>query len=111
VIGLGQAETADQLAAGKAGEESALLGFAAEDENRQHDQRGLNAHHRAVARVYPFDLARNESVADIVEAGATVLGRDGRTEQADLAHFPEDRRVARSCRKAIWTRGASLPWQ
>ena len=58
-----------------------------------HDERALHAHHRAVARIDALDLARDEAVADVVEAGAAVLGRHRRAEQAELAHLAEDRRV------------------
>ena len=53
----------------------------------------LHAHHRAVAGVDALDLARDQAVADVVEAGAAVGLGDGRPEQAELAHLAEDRRV------------------
>lgn len=37
--------------------------------------------------------SRDQPVADVVEAGATVLLGDGRAQQADLAHLAEDRHV------------------
>src|SRR5690606_10051325 len=41
----------------------------------------------------PLDLARDQAVGDVVEAGAAVLGGDRRAEQAHLAHLAEDRRI------------------
>ena len=47
--------------------------FGAELVDRHHHQRGLHAHHRAVAGVDALDFARDQAVADVVEARAAVL--------------------------------------
>ena len=57
--------------------------------DREHHERALHAHHRAVARVDALDLARDQAVADVVEAGAAVLGRQRRAEQPERAHLAE----------------------
>ena len=44
-----------------------LLLLGAELVDRHHHQRGLHAHHRAVAGVDALDLARDQAVADVVE--------------------------------------------
>jgi hypothetical protein len=93
VVGLGQTEAADPLAGGEFGQVFLALGFGAEFKNRQHHQRGLHAHHRAVAGVDALDLAGDQTVAHVVQAGAAVLLGDGGTQQTQLAHLAEDRGV------------------
>ena len=61
--------------------------------DRIHDERTLHAHHRAVARIDPLDLARDETVGDIAGVGAAVLLRQGHAEEACLAHQAEERRI------------------
>ncbi len=58
--------------------------------DRVHHQRGLDGHCRAIARIHPLDLARDQAVAHIVQPGAAIFGRDGRAEQAQGAHFAEN---------------------
>ena len=70
VIGLGQAEAADPFAGGKLRQVFLALRFRAVGEDREHDERALHAHHRAIARVDALDLARDEAVADVVESRA-----------------------------------------
>ncbi len=89
-VGLGQAEAADQLASGQPRQPFALLLFGAVGVDRVHDERRLDAHRRAIAAVDPLDLARHQPVADIIEAGAAIFGRDRRPEQAELAHLGHD---------------------
>lgn len=86
-----RAAAADPLAAGKLRQIVALLCLAAEREDRQHDVRGLRAHHRAEARIDTLQLARDEAVADMVQAGTAVFRRQGRAQQAERAHLAEDR--------------------
>mmetsp|Transcript_41417 Transcript_41417/g.97041 ORF Transcript_41417/g.97041 Transcript_41417/m.97041 type:complete len:470 (+) Transcript_41417:1594-3003(+) len=90
VVGLGQAKAADPLAGGQHGQVFTLGGLVAELIDRHHHQGGLHAHHRAVARVHPLHLAGDQAVADVVQAGAAVFGRDGGAQQAQLAHLAED---------------------
>ena len=93
VVGLGQAEAADDLAARELGQIFAPLRLAAVGVDRVHDQRGLHRHRRAVAGIDALDLARDQAVGDIAEAGAAVFLRDGRAEQAERAHLAHDRAV------------------
>src|SRR5690606_36861303 len=93
VVRLGQAEATDQLAGRELRQVLALLRLGAEGVYRQHHERALHAHHRAVARIDAFDLARDQAVGDIVEPGAAVLGRNGRAEQAEHPHLAEDLRL------------------
>ena len=93
VVRLGEAEAADPLAGGQLRQVLLLLRLGAELVDRHHHQRALHAHHRAVAGIDALDLARDQPVADEVETGAAVFGRDGRAEQAHGAHFAEDGRV------------------
>jgi hypothetical protein len=60
--------------------------------DRVHDQGRLHAHHGAVAGIDALDLAGNQAVADVIDAGAAVA-LDRRTEEPELAHLAEDRRV------------------
>ena len=63
MVGLGQAEAADDLALGEARQVGVALLVGAELVDRRHHQRGLHAHHRAVGGIDPLDLARDEAVA------------------------------------------------
>jgi len=83
VVGLGQTEAADRLAARQAGQPGALLVFGPEGEDRVHHQRGLHACERAQTGVAALELLGHEPVADGVEPGAAVLRRDGRAEAAE----------------------------
>jgi hypothetical protein len=93
VVRLGEAEAADPFAARQLRQVLLLLRLGAELVDRHHHERRLHAHHRAVAGVDALDLARDDSVADVVHAAAAVLLGDGRAEQAELAHLAEDGRV------------------
>lgn len=62
-----------------------------DDRRRAHG--ALHAHHRAVAGVDALHFTRNQTVAHIVQATATVGFGNGRTEQAGFAHFAEDLRI------------------
>ncbi len=93
MVRLGQAEAADPFA-GRQLRQILLLGrLVAELIDRHHDERGLHAHHRAIAGIDTLDFARDQAVGDVVQAGAAVLFRDGRAEQAQFAHLAEDRGV------------------
>ena len=65
------------------------LRLAAVRVDREHHERALHAHHRPVARVDALDLARDQAVADVIEARAAVFGRQRRAEQPERAHFAE----------------------
>jgi hypothetical protein len=91
-IGLGQAEAADPFTGREPGQEFLALRLGAIGVDRVHHQRGLHRHHRAVAGVDALDLARDEAIADVVDARAAIAV-DGRAEEAHLAHLAEDRGV------------------
>jgi len=67
--------------------------FGAEFIDRHHHQRRLHAHHRAIAGIDPLDFARDQPVADVIQAGAAVLLGNRRPQQAEFAHFTENRRI------------------
>ena len=90
VIGLGQAEAADDLARCELRQILLALRLAAIGEDRVHDERGLHRHGRAVAGIDALDLARDQPIGDIAEPGAAVLFRDGGAEQAERAHLGDD---------------------
>ena len=52
-----------------------LLRLVAVGVDRIHDQRGLHAHHRAVAGIDPLDLARHKPVGHIARARAAIAPR------------------------------------
>ena len=93
VVGLGEAEAADELAARELRQIFAALRFAAVIVDRVHHQRRLHRHRRAVAGIDALDLARDQAVGDIAEAGAAIFFRDGRAEEAERAHLAHDRRI------------------
>ncbi|NRP86583.1 hypothetical protein GFPCMMHI_02490 [Ensifer adhaerens] len=93
MVRLGEAEAADPFASGKLWQIFLLLGLRPESVDRHHDQRGLHAHHRAIAAVDALDLAGDQAVGDITEAGAAIFRRNRRSEQAEFAHLAEDRRI------------------
>src|SRR3546814_3955101 len=66
-VGFGEAEASDQLAAGQFRNIGLLLRLAAEGEDRMDDQRCLDAHRRAIARIDALDLARDQPVGDMAE--------------------------------------------
>src|SRR3546814_2674353 len=67
-----------------------LLRLAAEGEDRMDDQRCLDAHRRAIARIDALDLARDQPVGDMAEPRtAETLGHHC-AEQTQCAHFGHD---------------------
>ena len=54
-----------------------------------HNEAGLNAHGRAIARINALNLACNEPVANVIYTGA-IVPFDGRAQQAELAHLAHD---------------------
>ena len=55
-----------------------------------HHQRGLHRHRRAVAGIDILDLARDQPVGDVAEAGAAVFFRHGGADQAERSHLAHD---------------------
>ena len=90
VVGLGEAEAADPLAGGELGQVLHALLFGAVGIDRMHDQRGLHAHRRAVARIDALDLARHQAVGRVVGGGAAVFLGQGRAQQAERAELVHD---------------------
>ena len=90
MIRFGQAEAADPFAGRQLRQVFHALLFGAVGVDRVHDQRGLDAHRRAVAAVDPLDLARDQAVDDIAHAGAAVALRQRRAEQAEFAELGHD---------------------
>ena len=90
MVGLGEAEAADHLAGREFRQIFAALRLAAIGIDRVHHQRRLHRHQRAEAGIHPLDLARDQPVTDIIQAGAAVFLRDGRADQAERAHFADD---------------------
>src|SRR3546814_17104995 len=54
-----------------------------------HDQGGLDAHRRAVAAVDALDLARDQAVGDVIDAGAAIA-LDRRAQDTEFAAFVHD---------------------
>src|SRR3546814_13898647 len=72
MVGLGQAEAADQLAAAQPRQEALLLFRRAVHVDRRHDQPGLHAARGAAGGIHPFQLARDPAVVDEAAPGTTV---------------------------------------
>ena len=89
MVGLGQAKTAHPLARRQFRQVFLPLRFAAEILDRIHHEARLHTHRRAVAAVDALDLARDQAVTDVVDAGAAVTV-DGRAEKAERAHLVHD---------------------
>ena len=89
-VWLGQAEAADPFARGEPGQVLLALLLRAVGVDRVHHEARLDRHGRAVAAVDALDRAGDQAVADVAEAGAAIFRRDGRAEQAELAHLGED---------------------
>ena len=108
-VGLGQAEAADPLAGGELRQVLPALRVAAVGIDRIHDERGLHAHHRAIAGIDPLDLARDEPIGHVGRARAAELLRD-RQRRAGRPRPSRGRcpgRCARPCSRRS-TRGRSL---
>ncbi len=93
VVGLGQAEAADQLSFREPRQVLLLLGFGAELVDRRHDERALHAHRRPVARIHALQLARDQPVAHVVDSGTAVFGRKRGPQESERAHLAEKRRI------------------
>ncbi len=93
MVGLGEAEAADPLAAREFRQVFLLLPGRAELLDRNHHQRGLHRHHRAIAGIDALDLARDQAIGDIAEPRPAVIRRHRRPEKAEFAHLAEDRGV------------------
>ena len=90
MVGLGQAEAPDQFARGQLGQVLAALLLRAVGVDRVHDQGRLHAHGRAVAAVDALDLAGDQAVGDMVDAGPAVLLGQGGAQKPEGAHLGHD---------------------
>ena len=90
MVGLGQAKAADPLASGQLGQVLLLGRLGPEFVDGHHHQRRLHTHHGAVTGVNALDLARHQSVAHIVQAGAAIGFRNRCTQQTQRTHFAKN---------------------
>ncbi len=90
MVGLGQTEAADLLAADQAGQILRSLRIAAVSVDRIDDQRRLHAQRRAVPGINPFDLAIDQPVGDIRSPCPAVGLGHRRAEQAQRANLGQD---------------------
>jgi len=87
VIGFSQAKAADDLAGCKFGQKFAALRFGPVGIDRIHHQRRLHRHRRSVAGIHTLQFARDQTIGNITKSRTAILFRNGRTEQAKLAHL------------------------
>ncbi len=87
MIGLRQAEAPDRRARGQLGQPVLALRFAAELEDRVHDQRTLNAGEGAEAGIGPLQLLHDQPVRHVVELGTPVFLGQVRAEDSQLGHL------------------------
>ena len=86
VVGLGEAEAADDLALRHPRQPFHLLLFAAERVDGIHHERALHRRERADAGVAALELLHDEPVADVVQPRAAVFLGEVRAEHAELGH-------------------------
>ena len=89
-IGFGQAETAYPLARGQFRQVFPALLLGPIGMDRMHHQRGLHAHHAAIAAVHPLDLARDQAIGDVRGRRAAVIFGQRHPQQAQCPHFAKD---------------------
>ena len=89
MVGLGQAEAADDLAGREPRQVFLALLLGAVGVDRMHDQARLHRHRRAVAAIDALHFARDQAVGDVVGAGAAIAV-DGGAEQAERAQLVHD---------------------
>lgn len=81
-----QAKTAQDLSLGHTRQESVFLFLRPKLVYTAHNQRALNRHAGAIARVYPFYLSGNEPRGNAANA-STVVALDRRAEEPQFAHL------------------------
>lgn len=81
-----QTKAAQYLSLGHARQEPVFLLFRPKLVYTAHDQRALNRHPRAVARVYSFYLSGDEARGNAADA-STVVALDCCAEEPQLAHL------------------------
>jgi hypothetical protein len=88
-VRFGQAEAADQLGCGHAGQVLVLLVFGAEFPDGEHGQRALHADEAAHARVAALQLLAGQPIGDIRHAGAAIAVQV-HAQQAHLADLRDE---------------------
>ena len=91
--GLGQAVGRDLLPLRLRHEVLLLLRLGAPRQQRQAVEAGVHRHDHAQRRVDVLELLADDAEADVVHAGAAVLGRHRRAEQPEVGHLREDAAV------------------
>ncbi len=89
VVGLGEAEAAELVGPRHGRQVAFALRLAAEEVDRHHGERRLHAERGPEGGVDALELARDEPVAHVADAGAAEPV-DGRTEKPQLRHFLHD---------------------
>ena len=84
MVWLGQSEATHPFAGREFGQELLLLLLRTVLPNRIHHERTLHGGRRTQAAVAALELLHDQSVGDLVEAGASVLLRDVRPKRPNL---------------------------
>src|SRR5215211_6756112 len=92
-VWLGQGEGAELFAASLGGEKALLLLLVGPLQKSQAVEPDMDAHDHPQKGVDVLQLLAGEGEGDVVEPGASILLRDGETEDAELAHFAQRLRV------------------
>jgi hypothetical protein len=92
-IWLGQREGAELLTAGLGNQEPLLLLFIGPLQESQAVEPDVDAHHHPQKGVYVLQLLAGERQRDVIETGAAILLRNGKTEDAEIAHLAQHFRV------------------
>ena len=88
-IWLGQREGAELFAAGLGHEKALLLLLIGPLQERQAVEPDVDAHDHPQEGVDVLQLLAGEGEGDVVEPGAAILLRDGKAEDAELAHLAQ----------------------
>ncbi len=89
VAWFGQAHAAYNLTIPHTGQEAFLLLVRAVHVDRRHDEARLHSHGRAEASIDALHLPRDQTVGDVGDVGATVVGQ-GCPEEAEFAELFHD---------------------
>src|SRR5581483_12509564 len=90
VVGLREAEAADDLAGRHLGEVAPLLLLAAERVDGVHRERALDRRKRAHAGVAALELLHDETVSDVVQPRAAVFLGEVRAKYAERRELGDD---------------------
>src|SRR6188768_3767007 len=89
MVGFGEAEAADRLATRHGRKPTLLLLLGAVGVDAVHGEPALHRRHRAEAAVAALELLHDQTVRDVVHAGASVAVQV-RAEDAELAHARDE---------------------